>query len=284
MQLVVLRGFDIVQNVPEFTLFGVSVDDLKLSELGYKSRFKALARISLLANYQENGQLGVLREFFVKGLGYSYTDLDEKGLADLVFWDERVISDLWLRMRNGYNSLVTERFLTKQGLERWYSLHFAPILNVSGGLIEVLQIAWDVTHELRVKKELELVDKSVIQLGNEKKDLELELSLIQSKVAKLQREHDFDIEHQKLLVKQEVISFEKQREDFKQEIVSLHAKINELELERNLQRANYERYIDTLSRIFEEDRRKLNNSMLRLENELVLLRTQPNQSINRLNL
>jgi hypothetical protein len=265
-----VRFFDTIVNQEQFILIGVNVDSFKRAEIDASRKLKAISSSTLYATVLPSGELGAKRDFFTKGLGYDYEALNGKKTVDIIPADNELAIH-WVRLYNGFPFSRVENHKTVFGHEKWFYISYIPILDEHDVLLEIILFASDVSeNKLALVKEQTNVTALESEL-NRFQDIELEFSLLQARFKKQKKEFDFMREQTNLLIKQETVIFEKQKEDFKQEIGSLFAKINELELTKNIMKLNYEKQINNLSKIFEEDRKKMNRRILRLESEIETL-------------
>lgn len=263
------RSFAIKSKEEQYVFIGINIHDIKQREIILQNKIDSIQTAVLYSEFDTEGFVKNTADLFVKALAYSKKEIEGKAIFDFQTPESKKEAyQLWMKLKNGYPAQRKEEYLNNFGDKKVFQGTYIPTFDEQGRFASVVHIASDITKlDSSFQKMLSAEER--LAISKEKaQDVELELNLSESRLGKLKKDFAFYKEEQSMRHKKEKVDYEIQKEELKKEIVALHAQVNQLEMERNVQKVNYEKQLQTITQIFEEDRKKLNRSILKLEREI----------------
>jgi methyl-accepting chemotaxis protein len=129
-----------------------------------KAQVNAISRAHLVLELDINGTIQVANDNFLYTLGYSRSDVvgrrQDMLLEPTARGDSRSQA-LWSALARGEPVSELDRWLASDGSERWLQSAYNPLLNRDGQPYKVIQIASDLTEQIRIKQALETAVREI---------------------------------------------------------------------------------------------------------------------------
>ncbi len=263
------RSFDIKSNEEQFVFIGINIHSIKQREIILKNKIESIQTAVLYTEFSPEGYITGHADLFIKALGFNRKEVESKTIFELQpNKNSKELQQLWLKLKNGYPVYRVEEYTNNFNEKKIFQVTYIPAFEEQGRLNSILHIAADITKLSGAYQKSQELEHQLKRSIEHTKDIELELNLAESRLAKARKDFAFYQEEQGMRQKKEKVDFEIQKEELKKELVALHTKVNQLEMERNVQKVNYENQIQTIAKIFEEDRKRLNRTITKLEREI----------------
>jgi PAS domain S-box-containing protein len=129
-----------------------------------EAQVSAISRAQLVLELDINGTIQTANDNFLFALGYGRADVVGRHQETLLEPTARSTSrseGLWVALARGEPVAQLQKWLARDGSERWLQSAYNPLLNRAGQPYKVIQIGSDLTEQVRIKQALETAVREI---------------------------------------------------------------------------------------------------------------------------
>lgn len=144
--------------------FATDITATKLKNADYQGQLAAISKSQAVIEFNLDGTIVTANDNFLTTLGYRLDEVQGKHHGMFVDADYRHSADykeFWAKLNRGEYQSGEFKRIAKGGKEVWIQASYSPIMDMNGKPFKVVKYASDVTAQVEMRKNLELVLKKV---------------------------------------------------------------------------------------------------------------------------
>ncbi len=140
--------------------FATDITEEKRLSVDAQSKIAAIDRSQAVIEFRPDGTILTANENFLAAMGYALHEIEGKHHSLFVDPSERdsaAYEAFWADLRGGKSQQAEYRRLGKGGKEIWIQATYNPTFDASGALVKIVKFATDITAEVAIRREVELL-------------------------------------------------------------------------------------------------------------------------------